>query len=44
MSAIVNQVLRWIDRSNSQHWVLLLAAVVVIGLFTLRGFGSRADY
>ena len=44
MSEIVHQLARWFNRSGSQEWVIVLAAVLVIGLFTLRGFGSRSDY
>jgi hypothetical protein len=29
---------------GTQQWLLVLAAVIVIGVLCLRGFGSRAEY
>jgi hypothetical protein len=36
--------MRWIDRISPQHWLMLLAAVIIVGLVCLRGFGSRSGY
>jgi len=36
--------MRFIDRMDAQHWLLALLAVVVVGFFCMRGFGSRSDY
>jgi len=37
-------VMRFIDRMDTQDWLLALLAVVVVGLFCMRGFGSRSNY
>ena len=35
---------RYVDRMTPQGWLLVLAAVIVIGIVCMRGFGSRARY
>ena len=36
--------LRLIDKMGPQEWLLVLAGVIILGLFCMRGFGSRSDY
>ena len=35
---------RYINTLDKQEWLLILCGVVVVGVFCLRGFGSRAGY
>lgn len=44
MGPYLHEALRWVDRMGTQQWLLVLAAVIVIGVLCLRGFGSRAEY
>jgi len=37
-------VMRFIERMDAQDWLLALLAVVVVGVFCMRGFGSRSNY
>jgi hypothetical protein len=37
-------VLRYADRLHTEHWVLLMAFMLLAGWFCLRGFGSRKNY
>ena len=32
------------ERMGTRDWVLVLAGLVVVGWFCLRGFGSRSSY
>jgi hypothetical protein len=41
---LYHQVLRGAGNLGPQHWVLILVAIIVIGAYFLRGFGSRAKY
>ena len=44
MDDIYREVIRHIDHLSPREWLYVLAGVVVVGLFCLRGFGSRSDY
>lgn len=44
LSEIWRELWRYIYRMDTQEWLIALAAVVVIGLFCLRGFGSRSEF
>ena len=33
-----------LDRMGPQEWLLVLAAMIVVGCVCLRGFGSRSQY
>ena len=44
MDQFCRDVMRFIERMDAQDWLLALVAVVVVGLFCMRGFGSRSDY
>ena len=39
-----NNLLRQIDRLDTEQWTLVLVAAIVVGFFCLRGFGSRSGY
>ena len=36
--------MRFVNTLDKQEWLLILCGVVVIGIFCMRGFGSRASY
>jgi hypothetical protein len=38
------EVMRTIGAMDAEECVLVLAGVIVVGLFCLRGFGSRSRY
>jgi hypothetical protein len=40
----VDSVLNAAGHLDREHWVLLSALVLVVGLIALRGFGSRTNY
>ena len=44
MQQLAADLMRWVDRISPQHWLLLLAVVIVVGLVCLRGFRSRSGY
>lgn len=44
MGHFMNEIMYYVNHSNAQQWLLVLIAVVVIGLFSMRGFGSRSQY
>ena len=44
MYHVYRQVVHCIDRMGPQEWVLVLAAMIVVGCVCLRGFGSRSKY
>ena len=39
-----SDLLHFVDRMGVQEWVLVLAAMIAVGFFCLRGFGSRSQY
>jgi len=44
MEKIANEVLFFIDRMESQHWLIALAGVIVVGLVCMKGMGARSHY
>jgi hypothetical protein len=38
------QTLHYCERLGPQEWLGVLAALIVIGLVCMRGFGSRSQY
>ena len=47
----MNQVFDWLQQIQRQmvhldreHWIIILVVAFVIGLFFLRGYGSRTSY
>ena len=39
-----NRFLRMIDQMDMQDWGFALAAMILLGVVFLRGFGSRKDF
>lgn len=44
MAEIYREIMRYCDQMETQHWLYVLVGVVLVGLFCLRGFGSRSNY
>jgi len=44
MSHYYWEFMRLIDGMGPREWFWTLAAVIVVGIFCLRGFGSRSHY
>jgi hypothetical protein len=44
MHDVYMKIVRWVDTTDKQDWLLVLVAAVVLGFFLLRGFGSRSNY
>ena len=40
----VSSTFKWSGNLSESQWFLVLVAVVIVGLFFLRGYGSRANY
>jgi hypothetical protein len=41
---IYYQLLHYANRLSPQQWVLLLAIMLFLGIFCMRGYGSRSKY
>lgn len=44
MEKIANEVVSFIEHMEPHHWVLVLAAVVVVGFVCLKSIGTRTNY
>lgn len=44
MQGYYKQILRLVDGMSPQEWIIVMAVLVVAGLFCFRGFGSRTRY
>ena len=44
MQRLLHEFVSFFERLDMQQWLMLLIAVVVVGMFCLRGFGSRSGY
>ena len=44
MYRLMPDLMRWVEGLTPQHWLVLLAIVIVVGLLCLRGFGSRSEF
>ena len=44
MNHYYRQIVHFLERLGPQEWVMILAAIIVVGLLCLRGFGSRKQY
>jgi hypothetical protein len=44
MGQYCRDIMRWFDHLGTQGWLLVLAAVILVGVLCLRGFGSRSEY
>jgi hypothetical protein len=40
----IHSLMRYFDRLNHHQWIWVLVGVVLLGLFCMRGFGSRKTY
>jgi hypothetical protein len=44
MSRYLDSYLRLISRMDEWEWFIVLLAVLCMGIFCMRGFGSRTNY
>jgi hypothetical protein len=44
MSHLYYQTTRYLERLGPHEWVIILAALIVVGVVCLRVFGSRSNY
>ncbi len=44
MGKYVHKFFVFIEQLDTQEWVLVLMALVVVGFVCMRGYGSRSDY
>ena len=44
MMHFIRELMRWADHMTLQHWLLVLGGVIVVGVLSLRGIGSRSQY
>jgi hypothetical protein len=44
MHDLYMRAMHWINSIDSQDWLMVLVAAVVLGFLMLRGFGSRSNY
>jgi hypothetical protein len=40
----LSPIFKWTGKLDESEWFFIFVAVVVVGLFCLRGFGSRSSY
>jgi hypothetical protein len=40
----VYRFMHFMERLSIQEWMLLLGGAILVGVFCLRGFGSRSEY
>ena len=44
MSHVYHELARYVDRLGPHEWAAVLAAMIIVGVVFLRGFGSRSNY
>lgn len=44
MSHIWHQIVRYVERMGPQEWLFVLAAMILVAIVCMRGFGSRSRY
>ena len=44
MGRIADEVLSLVNHMEPQHWVFVLAGVIVVGVVCMKGMGSRSHY
>jgi hypothetical protein len=44
MEHLWRAIVRYVDHMGPQEWLLVLAAMMVVAFFSMRGFGSRSKY
>ena len=38
------EAMHFIDRMGTHEWALVMAAMIIVGIVCMRGFGSRSQY
>ena len=44
MDHLYYDIMRYVNRLDTQDWTLVLLGVIIVGFLCLRGFGSRSSY
>ena len=44
MDKLLDEVLLFVNHMQPQHWILVLAGVIVVGFVCMKGMGSRSHY
>jgi hypothetical protein len=44
LERLANELLRAIDRMDTQQWLLISVVAIAVGAFFMRGYGSRTSY
>jgi hypothetical protein len=44
MGYLWREILRYADRMGPREWFLVLAAMLIVAVVCMRGFGSRSQY
>jgi hypothetical protein len=44
MSSFWHGIVHYVDRMGAQQWFFVLAAMIVVAVVCMRGFGSRSQY
>jgi hypothetical protein len=44
MNQIFREIMRRVDHMGMHEWFWVLAAMILVGVICLRGFGSRSKY
>jgi hypothetical protein len=44
MEHLWREIVCYVDRMGPHEWFLVLAAMMVVAFFSMRGFGSRSRY
>jgi len=44
LQRLYSRILHYAGNLEPHHWIILLVVLILIGLFCLKGFGSRANY
>jgi hypothetical protein len=44
VSHLCREVMRWIGHTGPREWFIILAAMIIVAVISLRGFGSRSQY
>jgi hypothetical protein len=44
MGQVYRDAMRFVDRLDTQEWLIVGIVAIVVGVLCLRGFGSRSGY
>jgi hypothetical protein len=39
-----HDMMRYVDRMGPREWLVVLAAMIIVAVVCMRGFGSRSNY